>query len=641
MAINPAALWPGKTVPASTDYPQGSAQNVTTSGDGTGTPWEAALINDIWGFLQGLLSEVGATPTGNPDTATESQYLQAVQTMAKSLATINAGDRTYIAAAGDIDDLYLQVKTANDNGGGHVIWMSGLVETTSVISLGNNLGTAGYFGTASISNVSIDMRGVRIKYPDSDGDVQRDDLIQLVDATDCVVIGGDVYGGDNTSTSTRGGVRMAGCVRCKWYDVRASGVVSSLIVSGAQYGIGTRNGQGSGFIGAVAYNQEYWVTSTGMSLLIAANGAEDSFFENCIGWMDNGVGADVYDSDNAPRTRFVNCLGYQSSTAGAVFWSEGSEQEHFIQRVGCAAVGGSIGFGNSESCYTEDSNIYSQGADTYGFWSRNSRSSLKAGKFIDCASVLLERGGNYEIETGVIDNSTEPYIEVYNGSGFLGTDVVLNLTNPKTDRIYFHEGGADIVNIINPEIRLLTQYLSRQCNVKGGVVNLFNGGDNNTTYGTFFDGTTFISTDGGPVITAGLTHRAKGRNCVFRDLTDNFRDSTINHDFLDSRFINSPLAYDSDCVYLSGTTAVTIPRTSARGTYLLAIASRDLVVDTPGLITSISASGNTTSRTINNILDQSGQDASRLAVAWASGVAPTVAKGSANYDGIYRVRGIQ
>jgi hypothetical protein len=75
MAIKPDSLFTGKIAAASTDYPLGSARNVTTPGDGTGTPFVADLLNDTFGFQQAILSEAGITPSQSPDTAVDSQYL--------------------------------------------------------------------------------------------------------------------------------------------------------------------------------------------------------------------------------------------------------------------------------------------------------------------------------------------------------------------------------------------------------------------------------------------------------------------------------------------------------------------------------------------------------------------------------------
>lgn len=78
MAINPKTQYPGKIAPSTPEYPYGKARNISTPGDGTGTPWEAALVNDIFGFQQALLSEASVVPSGNPDEVGDSQYLTAL-----------------------------------------------------------------------------------------------------------------------------------------------------------------------------------------------------------------------------------------------------------------------------------------------------------------------------------------------------------------------------------------------------------------------------------------------------------------------------------------------------------------------------------------------------------------------------------
>jgi hypothetical protein len=78
MAIVPSTEYPGQ-VAVDAAYPQGKARNRLTPGDGTGTPLEELWVNDLWGFLQALLLAAGATPSGVPDTADVSQYLDAIQ----------------------------------------------------------------------------------------------------------------------------------------------------------------------------------------------------------------------------------------------------------------------------------------------------------------------------------------------------------------------------------------------------------------------------------------------------------------------------------------------------------------------------------------------------------------------------------
>jgi hypothetical protein len=70
--------YPGKSAPASAAYPQGAARNITAPGDGLGTPLEKEWINDLFGLQQALLAAAGLTPSGSPDTALASQYLQGI-----------------------------------------------------------------------------------------------------------------------------------------------------------------------------------------------------------------------------------------------------------------------------------------------------------------------------------------------------------------------------------------------------------------------------------------------------------------------------------------------------------------------------------------------------------------------------------
>lgn len=94
MAINPETQYPGKINPSNADYPYGSARNITIPGDGTGTPWEAAIVNDLLGWQQALLSDAGVIPNGNPDKATASQYLTALKKI-----TIGATDYVFATVA--------------------------------------------------------------------------------------------------------------------------------------------------------------------------------------------------------------------------------------------------------------------------------------------------------------------------------------------------------------------------------------------------------------------------------------------------------------------------------------------------------------------------------------------------------------
>ncbi len=76
--IRPIDAYPGKVATPTSEYPDGKAQNITSPGDGTGTPWEAKLVNDIFGFQQFITAKAGITPNGTPDNATASQQFDAL-----------------------------------------------------------------------------------------------------------------------------------------------------------------------------------------------------------------------------------------------------------------------------------------------------------------------------------------------------------------------------------------------------------------------------------------------------------------------------------------------------------------------------------------------------------------------------------
>jgi hypothetical protein len=89
MAISPLAEYPGNVAPGSSEYPFGRARNVTVPGDGTGTPWEEAFINDLFGFFQAFLDTEGTTPTGTADTATASQYQDALAYLSRGFVDVD------------------------------------------------------------------------------------------------------------------------------------------------------------------------------------------------------------------------------------------------------------------------------------------------------------------------------------------------------------------------------------------------------------------------------------------------------------------------------------------------------------------------------------------------------------------------
>lgn len=79
MAIDPSATYAGQidtTDPVG--YPYGKARNELVEDDGTGTPWEQDIVNDLLGFQQALLDYHGVAPSGVPEKVGTSQYLDAL-----------------------------------------------------------------------------------------------------------------------------------------------------------------------------------------------------------------------------------------------------------------------------------------------------------------------------------------------------------------------------------------------------------------------------------------------------------------------------------------------------------------------------------------------------------------------------------
>jgi hypothetical protein len=131
MAINPATQYPGKIDTSDPDgYPYGKAQNVAVSGDGTGTPWEKALINDLFGLGQALLGEAGITPTGTPDKVGASQYLEAILGLKRKNYIINPS-----------------MAVSQENGDGPTIVGSTPVYIADEITAANTSGTGSLTGT--------------------------------------------------------------------------------------------------------------------------------------------------------------------------------------------------------------------------------------------------------------------------------------------------------------------------------------------------------------------------------------------------------------------------------------------------------------------------------------------------------------
>lgn len=148
MALNPStnATMAGRVTAADANYPYASSQDETSSGANNGTPYFKARADDVFGLQQALLVSSSATPTGNADTAINSQYLKAIIEQVTGRAGVLDEEATSAADAyvvepqanqqginGLFDGFTFTFTTAFPNTGASTIDMS--------LALGESLGT--------------------------------------------------------------------------------------------------------------------------------------------------------------------------------------------------------------------------------------------------------------------------------------------------------------------------------------------------------------------------------------------------------------------------------------------------------------------------------------------------------------------
>jgi len=104
--------------PADGNYPYGSIKNESVPGAKDGTPLDAEWGNDYAGFDAALLAEAGIVPSGNADTAVNSQRLEAMKQIAGNLAHIGPNRNpagAHKASAIDTDSLGTVEDALNDS----------------------------------------------------------------------------------------------------------------------------------------------------------------------------------------------------------------------------------------------------------------------------------------------------------------------------------------------------------------------------------------------------------------------------------------------------------------------------------------------------------------------------------------------
>lgn len=156
MALDLTDRYDGQVTAGDASYPYGKARNVTVEGDGTGTPYEQDLVNDLLGFLQGLLVASDLEPSGSPDTALVSQYLQAVGWVAEaSHRFFNVKHPTYGAVGDGVADDHGAVQDAITAcaaaGGGTVLLPPGRYRLTAELAVPPNVHFYGIPGTVQLA----------------------------------------------------------------------------------------------------------------------------------------------------------------------------------------------------------------------------------------------------------------------------------------------------------------------------------------------------------------------------------------------------------------------------------------------------------------------------------------------------------
>lgn len=124
MAIKYSVRYPANSTPPDAAYTYGSAKNSTVPGAKNGSPFEKDYINDNLGFQQALLDEAGIVPSGTPDTAADSQYLEALNlikiTPVLTVAAMTADPNAVAGMRYKTDE-----NTVDDGGGGEYITIAG------------------------------------------------------------------------------------------------------------------------------------------------------------------------------------------------------------------------------------------------------------------------------------------------------------------------------------------------------------------------------------------------------------------------------------------------------------------------------------------------------------------------------------
>jgi len=237
--ISPEDTYPGRTVPASASYPEGSIKNETVpNSSDDGTPLDELWGNDFEGLKQAIarLAGIVPTPPGNvPDTATASQVLQGLIELAQGRATNY--DETGVADAYILTAQTNQQAPASLFDGQRFIFTAGNTNTglSDIDLLGLGGGVKDIINTASAGTIIAGNR-YEAEYRSGTDDVEILNLAaagaqEIRSITATVAVNALTLGLDATTLEFRDSAIGSGTV-----NSRDAGTISLVVPSGATLG---------------------------------------------------------------------------------------------------------------------------------------------------------------------------------------------------------------------------------------------------------------------------------------------------------------------------------------------------------------------------------------------------------------------
>jgi hypothetical protein len=167
MARQLAVDFPTKTNGPSADYPAGSYRNVTTPSDGTGTPWDALIMNDLAGWQQELLSKAGIVESGVNEKVGASQYFEAMRKTSGYPGLIQ------VAALFNTTPSSIGLRLLKLDGAGVLVANYGELTNASWVGVTDNATADGFYRADDAAGTSRNTSGAYLILPDMAGQFVR------------------------------------------------------------------------------------------------------------------------------------------------------------------------------------------------------------------------------------------------------------------------------------------------------------------------------------------------------------------------------------------------------------------------------------------------------------------------------------